>query len=96
MLLVLTGLRIGELLALRWKSVDLGAQTLRVTATVYEGHFDTPKTKRSARTIRWLASFEAMAFPPYSRLGGRSPARSSTHSSSLSRRDQHQAKAGIP
>src|SRR5690348_18043673 len=29
MLLVLTGLRIGELLALRWKSVDLGAQTLR-------------------------------------------------------------------
>ena len=51
MLLVLTGLRIGELLALRWKSVDLGAQTLRVTATVYEGHFDTPKTKRSARTI---------------------------------------------
>jgi len=51
MLLVLTGLRIGELLALRWKSVDLGAQTLRVTATVYEGHFDTPKTRRSARTI---------------------------------------------
>jgi integrase len=25
--------------------------TLRVTATVYEGHFDTPKTKRGVRTI---------------------------------------------
>jgi len=51
LLLALTGLRIGELLALRWKSVDLGAQTLRVTATVYEEHFDTPKTKRSVRAI---------------------------------------------
>ena len=50
-LLALTGLRIGELLALRWKSVDLVAQTLRVRETVYEGHFDTPKTKRSVRTV---------------------------------------------
>jgi integrase len=50
-LLVLTGLRIGELLALRRKSVDLGAQALRITETVYEGHFDSPKTKRSVRSI---------------------------------------------
>lgn len=51
LLLVLTGLRIGELLALRWKSVDLTARTLRVAETVYDGHFDTPKTERSARVI---------------------------------------------
>jgi integrase len=50
-LLVMTGLRIGELLALRWKSVDLGVQALRITETVYEGHFDTPKSKRSVRSI---------------------------------------------
>jgi integrase len=50
-LLVLTGLRIGELLALRWKSVDLDARTLRITETVYDGHFDSPKTKRSVRSI---------------------------------------------
>jgi len=51
LLLVLTGLRIGELLALRWKAVDLAAGTLRVIETVYDGHFDSPKTDRSARLI---------------------------------------------
>ena len=51
LLLVLTGLRVGELLALRWGSVDLNARMLRVCETVYDGHFDQPKTKRSARTI---------------------------------------------
>jgi integrase len=51
LLLVLTGLRIGELLALRWGSIDLKARLLRVCETVYDGHFDQPKTKRSARTI---------------------------------------------
>jgi integrase len=50
-LLVLTGLRIVELLALRRKSIDLDARTLRITETVYDGHFDTPKTRRSVRSI---------------------------------------------
>lgn len=50
-LLVLTGLRIGELLALRWGNIDLNARFLRVCETVYDGHFDQPKTKRSVRTI---------------------------------------------
>lgn len=51
LLLVLTGLRVGELLALRRKKIDLAGRTLRVTATVYDGHFDTPKTQRSNRVI---------------------------------------------
>lgn len=51
LLLVLTGLRIGELLAVRWKNADLDDQMLRVTEIVYEGHFDKPKTKRSVRAI---------------------------------------------
>jgi integrase len=51
LLLVLTGLRIGELLALRWGNVDLDARILRVMETVYDGHFDKPKTKRGKRTI---------------------------------------------
>lgn len=50
-LLVLTGLRIGELLALRWQDVDLDAGVLRVRRTLYEGHFDEPKTRSSARTV---------------------------------------------
>jgi len=50
-LLLLTGLRIGEVLAVRWKCVDLTRRTLRVAETVYDGHFDTPKSQRSARLI---------------------------------------------
>jgi integrase len=50
-LLVFTGLRIGELLALRWRDVDLENGVLRVTQSVYEGHFDEPKSQRSKRSI---------------------------------------------
>ena len=46
-----TGLRIGELLALRWQDIDLQNGFLSVRQTVYEGHFDEPKTKRSKRRI---------------------------------------------
>ena len=50
-LLVFTGLRIGELLALRWQDIDLEHGFLRVRRTVYDGHFDEPKTQRSKRTV---------------------------------------------
>jgi len=50
-LLVLTGLRIGELLALSWRNVDLERGVLRVTQSVYEGHFDEPKSARSRRSV---------------------------------------------
>jgi integrase len=50
-LLALTGLRIGELLALRWQDLDLNAGLLRVRRTLYEGHFDEPKTRHSKRTV---------------------------------------------
>ena len=50
-LLVSTGLRVGELLALRWGSVDLDSGLLRIAETVYDGHFDKPKTSRSVRVI---------------------------------------------
>lgn len=51
LLLGSTGMRIGELLALRWRDVDLEAGLIRVRQTVYEGVFDDPKTKRSRRTV---------------------------------------------
>jgi integrase len=50
-LLALTGLRIGELLALRWRDVDLESGCIRVRQTVYEGQFDDPKPRRSRRTV---------------------------------------------
>lgn len=48
---VLTGLRIGELLALRWKAVDFIRGTVQVRETVSEGKFGSPKTKSSKREI---------------------------------------------
>lgn len=50
-LLAMTGLRIGELLALRWQDVDLQKGFLTVRQTVYEGHFDEPKSQRSKRSL---------------------------------------------
>jgi integrase len=40
----LTGLRMGELLALRWRDVDFPAQALRVTASYTNGKLGTPKS----------------------------------------------------
>jgi integrase len=48
---VLTGLRVGEILALRWTDVDLEAKQLRVEQAVYRGCIGTPKTKGSRRTL---------------------------------------------
>ncbi len=50
-LIAATGLRIGELLALRWSSLDLEVGTLSVRESVYEGKFQGPKTQRALRTI---------------------------------------------
>jgi integrase len=48
---VLTGLRIGELLALRWKHVNFVHDVIQVRETVYEGRFGTPKTKSSRSDV---------------------------------------------
>jgi integrase len=48
---VMTGLRIGEILALRWGRINLGAGTLRVEETCYKGTFGTPKTRASRREV---------------------------------------------
>ena len=39
-----TGLRMGELLALRWRDVDFTARTIRVRASYYLGQVTTPKS----------------------------------------------------
>jgi integrase len=50
-LAILTGLRRGELFALRWKHLDLERRSLTVCEAVYEGQFGTPKTQAGLRQI---------------------------------------------
>jgi integrase len=50
-LAVMTGLRIGEILVIRWGRIDLLRGTLLVAETCYKGHFGTPKTRASRREV---------------------------------------------
>jgi integrase len=47
----MTGLRQGELLALRWRDVDWLAGRLRVRRSFVRGEFGTPKSHRSSRSV---------------------------------------------
>jgi integrase len=47
----MTGLRKGELVALRWRDVDWPAARIRVRQNYTRGEFGTPKSKRSTRSV---------------------------------------------
>jgi integrase len=47
----MTGLRQGELLALRWRDIDWGAGVVRVRRSWSRGRLSTPKSRRSARAV---------------------------------------------
>jgi integrase len=47
----MTGMRQGELLALRWMDVDWSAHRVRVRRNFVRGKYGTPKSKRSSRSI---------------------------------------------
>jgi len=48
---LLTGLRRGEIFALRWKDIDWEGKYLKVDEAVYDGSFDTPKTEAGNRMV---------------------------------------------
>lgn len=54
----MTGMRRGELLALRWQDVDRYAQLVRVRRTYTRGAFDTPKSRRSSRAVPLAARLD--------------------------------------
>jgi integrase len=47
----MTGLRQGELLALRWRDVDWRAERIRVRRNYVRGHWGTPKSRRGLRSV---------------------------------------------
>jgi integrase len=47
----MTGLRLGELLALRWLDVDWVAGVVRVRRNYVRGRYGTPKSRRSSRAV---------------------------------------------
>jgi integrase len=47
----MTGMRRGELIALRWQDIDWNVGLIRVRRTFNRGQFGTPKTRRSSRAV---------------------------------------------
>lgn len=47
----MTGLRKGELVALRWRDIDWPAARIRIRQNYVRGEFGTPKSKRSTRSV---------------------------------------------
>ena len=56
----MTGIREGELIALRWMDVDWPARAIRVRRNYVLGEYGTPKSKRSSRSVP-MADQVAMA-----------------------------------
>jgi integrase len=48
---ILAGLRVGEILGLRWQDVDFENKELRIEQSIYRGITGSPKTKGSKRTL---------------------------------------------
>jgi integrase len=53
--IALTSLRLGELLALEWKHVDLNSGGIKVEQSLWRGQIVAPKTIRSARIVPYGA-----------------------------------------
>ncbi|MFK5937694.1 MAG: tyrosine-type recombinase/integrase [Sulfurimonas sp.] len=54
-ILFFTGMRIGELLALKWSDVDFKTDTITINKTVSAGAIGTPKTMSSDRDVEMLS-----------------------------------------
>jgi integrase len=70
---VLTGMRIGEILALRWKRIDLLGATLEVVENYSSGEFGSPKTKSSQRVLPISSALRRVLENQHARMNPTSP-----------------------
>jgi integrase len=56
---VLTGMRRGELLGLKWEDVDFEGNRIHVRRSLWRGKFVTPKSRRSRRAIDMAPTLKA-------------------------------------
>lgn len=70
---VLTGMRVGEILALRWKRIDLIGTTLEVASNYSSGEFVSPKTKSSQRVLPISSALRRVLENQHAWMNPRSP-----------------------
>jgi integrase len=58
-----TGLRISEAVELRWRDVDFGANSFKVSRRFYRGRVAPPKSKYGRRTVRLSPSLSRALWP---------------------------------
>ena len=73
LLCAFTGVRAGELFALRWRHLDLGRGVLQVRESVHRGKFGPPKTRSSVRDLPLGNVVLAALLAHRRRVGGCSP-----------------------
>jgi len=68
-----TGVRAGELIALRWRHVDLERGVLQVRESVHRGKFGPPKTRNSVRDLPLGSVVLAALLAHFKRTGQHEP-----------------------
>jgi len=69
-IMAFSGLRPGELVALKWSDVDWESETFKVVRTRIRGEFGPPKTKSSKRVVEMMPNVKEYFLKQYELTGG--------------------------